>query len=175
MRGREGKLGRRTTTIQNEGRPGPGKETMPPYIEGVPIDNLLQEIYATATPKAAEHGVRVQVEVIAWERLVAAADAQWLRHVLLHFVDDAIASSKGGTVRIQAYPCPDDVRLTIEVREEGDGQPAAQPRWNVEGLESQMRRMAGDLITVRSPDGSRAVYCHLPQWVPEPSDRVFAA
>lgn len=148
---------------------------MPLHIEGVPVDTLLHDIYVNATERAARQDVRLQVEVIAWERLIAAADARWLRHVLLNLVDDAIKSNPGGLVRIQAYPCPDDVRLTIEVRAVRSDHTPFQNAWNVDTLACTVQRMAGDLMTARLPDGSRSAYCHLAQWVPGPADHAFAA
>ncbi len=148
---------------------------MPLFIEGVPVDTLLDDIHTATCNQAAEKGVRVHVEVIAWEELVAAADARRLKLVLTNLVDDAIASAPGGTVLIQAYPCPDDVHLTIEVRDTRDyGVRPCNPEC-LDMLSTTVRTMAGELTTAPCPEGGRSVYCNLPQWISGPADHAFAA
>ncbi|MDW8368590.1 MAG: ATP-binding protein, partial [Abditibacteriales bacterium] len=93
-----------------------------PRLEPVDVGATARTVVDELRDRAAEHGVRLSVEIEAPEGPRAQADATSLEHVLTNLVDNAIRHTRPGThVRVRART--DAGAVLVEVADDGPGIP----------------------------------------------------
>lgn len=89
--------------------------------ERLPLRQVINDIFSGLTPRAAQHGVRLENQVT--EEFCVTADRRRLEQILINLVDNAIKfNHTGGSVTVAAEH--DDTYQIIRVRDTGAGIPA---------------------------------------------------
>jgi hypothetical protein len=138
-------------------------------IDGCSVDELLEDVYKTCWDKAAVRGLDLRPELIAWEPIQAAADANALRGLLSTAVHHVASNTEEGAIHLRAFPSHDDVYVVFEVQNE---KPARRRSDRLDAFTRMMERarlevesMGGELSEFATEDGGSRICFRLPQWV----------
>jgi len=148
-------------------------KTRPPcvrgYVEGLPVDMVLDHVYRSVRDQADRRGLTLQCEVIAWDPLIVAADQNMLTAAICLVAEYVIERTEEGAVLLQAFPSHDDIYVRFEVRNERPARRHSDRSFDADQIlrsaRGKLESIGGQMASYCTDRGGARVSFWLPQWV----------
>jgi hypothetical protein len=139
------------------------------HIEGVPIEDLVEEVTRALEPVARRRDLSFRAEVIAWDSLVVAADGNGLRHALCELAAYVLAVTDEPPVTLSIFPSHDESRVVFEIRNARPARRKTDVVASVGGVAELGRQyieaMGGEITLFCTLEGGTRINFWLPQWI----------